>query len=100
MERIGAAIPESNGKSRLQEEAQAAGRGIPGYRVVQVEGPDHERRFLVAVSVGGQDLGEGWGRTKKEAEQNAATQALEGPWQDLRREPNSEANHDDTTSTT
>jgi ribonuclease III len=80
LERIGAGIPQANSKSRLQEEAQAAGRGIPGYRVVRTEGPDHERRFLVAVSIGGRDLGEGWGRTKKEAEQNAARQALEGDW--------------------
>ena len=104
MERIGAAIPQSNSKSRLQEEAQAAGRGIPGYRVVHMEGPDHERRFLVVVNVGGRDLGEGWGRTKKEAEQNAALQALEGPWQQFlgppKPEPGAEADHDGTTSTT
>jgi ribonuclease-3 len=87
LERIGAGMPQPNSKSRLQEEAQAAGRGIPGYRVVRTEGPDHERRFLVAVNIGGRDLGEGWGRTKKEAEQNAARLALEGDWRDaLRRE--------------
>ncbi len=80
LERIGAGIPQANSKSRLQEEAQAAGRGIPVYRVVRTEGPDHERRFLVTVSIGGQELGDGWGRTKKEAEQNAARQALEGDW--------------------
>jgi ribonuclease-3 len=80
LERIGAGMPQPNSKSRLQEEAQAAGRGIPAYRVIQTEGPDHERRFMVAVSLGGRDLGEGWGRTKKEAEQNAARQALEGDW--------------------
>jgi len=80
LERIGAGMPQPNGKSRLQEEAQAAGRGIPSYRVVHTEGPDHERRFLVVVNVGGQNLGEGWGRTKKEAEQDAAHQALEQGW--------------------
>jgi ribonuclease-3 len=104
MERIGASIPQSNSKSRLQEEAQAAGRGIPGYRVVHTEGPDHERRFQVVVSVGGRDLGEGWGPTKKEAEQTAAHQALDGPWQELlsaeQPKAEEEANHDDTTSTT
>lgn len=64
-------------KSRLQENVQAAGHGIPHYEVLQVEGPDHERRFLVAVSVAGRELGRGWGRTKKDAEQRAAEQALE-----------------------
>ncbi len=78
LERIGAGMPQPNSKSRLQEEAQADGLGLPVYRMVRTEGPDHERRFLVAVSIGGKDLGEGWGRTKKEAEQNAARQALEG----------------------
>jgi len=80
LERLGAGIPQPNSKSRLQEEAQADGHGIPVYRVVRTEGPDHERRFLVAVSIGGRDLGEGWGRTKKEAEQNAARQALDSDW--------------------
>ncbi len=80
LERIGAGMPQANSKSRLQEEVQASGRGIPIYRVVRTEGPDHERRFLVTVSIGGQELGDGWGRTKKEAEQNAARQALDGDW--------------------
>jgi ribonuclease-3 len=80
LERIGAGMPQPNSKSRLQEEAQAGGKGIPVYRIVRTEGPDHERRFLVSVSIEGQEMGEGWGRTKKEAEQNAAKEAIEGGW--------------------
>jgi ribonuclease-3 len=41
-----------------------------------VEGPDHDRQFLVAVEISGKRLGEGRGRTKKLAEQAAATAAM------------------------
>jgi ribonuclease-3 len=91
LERIGAGMPQPNSKSLLQEQAQASGRGIPVYRVVRTEGPDHERRFLVAVGIAGRDLGEGWGRTKKEAEQNAAHQALDGDWRSALQERLAEA---------
>jgi len=104
LDRIGAGVPQPNGKSRLQQEAQAAGRGIPSYRVVRTEGPDHERRFLVAVRVDGKVVGEGWGRNKKEAEQNAASQALEHGWQKERGadgpEPAPEEKRDEPPQTT
>jgi ribonuclease-3 len=44
--------------------------------VLEVEGPPHERRFACAALVDGDELGRGTGRSKKDAEQAAAKQAL------------------------
>jgi ribonuclease-3 len=41
-------------------------------------GPDHEKRFVTEIFVGGKMLGRGQGRSKKQAEQEAAGKALEG----------------------
>ena len=68
-------------KSALQERAQSAGQPRPEYVVGDVSGPDHDRVFRVEVRVGATALGEGSGRTKKEAEQQAARQALQR-WED------------------
>ena len=46
------------------------------YTVLDVEGPPHERRFSCAAQIDGEELGTGAGRSKKEAEQAAAKQAL------------------------
>jgi ribonuclease-3 len=63
-------------KSALQEWLQAAGRGLPSYRVAAAEGPDHRKRFDVEVLVGGTVSGRAEGRSKKDAEQQAARAAL------------------------
>jgi len=63
-------------KSRLQERSQALLQATPQYRVVGQEGPDHDKRFSVAISLGGREYGRAVGRSKKEAEQSAAAQAL------------------------
>jgi ribonuclease III len=63
-------------KSRLQEVTQGMGRGTPAYRLVRTEGPDHDRRFHVAIHLGDDLLAEAEGRSKLEAEQAAARQAL------------------------
>ncbi len=63
-------------KSELQERLARHGATV-SYEVVQVEGPPHERRFDVRASAGGEELGSGSGRSKKEAEQAAAEQALD-----------------------
>jgi ribonuclease-3 len=63
-------------KSALQEWLQAAGRGLPHYRLVAAEGPDHRKRFEIEVVVGGLALARAGGRAKKEAEQQAAREAL------------------------
>ncbi len=67
-------------KTSLQELAAAGSMGVPEYRVTE-EGPDHEKVFTARAVVGDESLGEGVGRSKKEAEQKAAEQA----WTELRR---------------
>jgi ribonuclease-3 len=62
-------------KSQLQERLQRR-RQMPRYRITQEEGPDHARTFLAVVEANGRPLGEGRGRSKKEAEQAAAADAL------------------------
>jgi ribonuclease-3 len=61
-------------KTILQEIASQELRSIPDYRVVE-RGPDHEKEFTATVHVGGEPLGTGTGRSKKEAEQQAAREA-------------------------
>ena len=63
-------------KSALQERVQALGRPLPEYRVSGESGPDHHKIFTVEVAVSGEVLGAATGRAKKEAEQDAARQAL------------------------
>jgi ribonuclease-3 len=61
-------------KTMLQELASQRVRSMPDYRLAE-EGPDHEKRFTATVFVGGEPMGSGTGRSKKEAEQQAAQQA-------------------------
>jgi ribonuclease-3 len=49
---------------------------MPSY-AIEEEGPDHAKRFTATVSVAGRSFGTGQGRSKKEAEQNAAQEAFE-----------------------
>jgi ribonuclease-3 len=63
-------------KTRLQEDAQARLRTTPSYRVVAELGPDHDKRFEVVASVGTVDFGRAIGKSKKEAEQLAAQDAV------------------------
>jgi len=68
-------------KTRLQETAQARLKSTPTYRVVSELGPDHDKRFVVAVTIGTDEWARAVGKSKKEAEQNAAAEAhfrLEG----------------------
>ena len=65
-------------KSRLQEHAYASSGHAPAYRVVSAAGPDHDRRFVVEVSLDGAVLGTGQGRSRREAETRAAEEALRG----------------------
>jgi ribonuclease-3 len=64
-------------KSRLQEETQRSTGGRPAYRVIEAAGPDHEKVFRVEVAVGGEVLGMGIGRSRREAETAAAAEAVE-----------------------
>jgi ribonuclease-3 len=61
-------------KTSLQELSAERSLGAPDYVVVE-SGPDHAKRFHATAVVGGRDIGEGTGKSKKEAEQRAAEQA-------------------------
>jgi ribonuclease-3 len=63
-------------KSRLQELAQAKLQLAPSYLVLSEHGPDHAKTFEVAILIGEKEYGRAFGRSKKEAQQNAAEQAL------------------------
>jgi ribonuclease-3 len=63
-------------KTSLQELAAADLGGMPSYSIEE-EGPDHAKRFTATVSVAGTAYGTGQGRSKKEAEQQAAREAFE-----------------------
>jgi ribonuclease III len=67
-------------KSRLQEKAVRDGEGTPRYVVVG-SGPDHDRAYVAEVFVAGTRWGMGEGRSKKDAEQEAARNA----WEELHR---------------
>ncbi len=64
-------------KSHLQEYIQAESRSILQYRLDNVEGPPHDRTFTMSVLLDGIKLGQGIGKSKKDAEQQAAASALE-----------------------
>ena len=64
-------------KSDLQEYTQQNFTCIPSYKVISEVGPDHNKRFNIEISVRSKIKGIGKGRSKKEAEQNAAKIALE-----------------------
>lgn len=63
-------------KTILQEMVQAEGRGTIAYHLIREEGPDHDKSFCVEVRIGDISCGEGSGRTKKAAEQQAAYKAI------------------------
>src|SRR5437667_1426731 len=77
LEERGDRIADSDRKSALQEFLQGRGRTPAEYRLTGESGPDHQKHFLIEVWVDGERMAEGEGATKKEAEQRAASSALE-----------------------
>src|SRR5690606_5188997 len=69
-------MPYDNSKAILQNLSQKKFQKPPTYKIIQESGPDHSKTFQVAVFVDGKQVGEGSGACKKEAEQNAAKDAL------------------------
>ncbi|GIP33014.1 ribonuclease III [Paenibacillus sp. J2TS4] len=63
-------------KTQLQEYTQQHNMGVLEYRIVEERGPAHEKEFIAEVRMSDKLLGQGSGRSKKEAEQQAASQAL------------------------
>lgn len=76
LENILADEEEANPKGRLQEITQERASPTPEYVTIASEGPDHARQFTVAVEIDGERLGTGRGRSKREAQQEAAREAL------------------------
>jgi len=68
--------PIKDHKTELQERVQHLGLGTLDYRILEERGPAHDREFVVEVRIGERRLGQGAGRSKKEAEQQSAAQAL------------------------
>ena len=64
-------------KTELQEELARRGRSV-SYALLDSEGPAHERTFTAAALIDGVQAGVGKGGSKKDAEQEAAREALEG----------------------
>ncbi|MFD4558822.1 ribonuclease III [Streptomyces sp. NPDC058469] len=73
-------------KTSLQELTATEGLGVPEYLVTET-GPDHEKTFTAAARVGGVSYGTGTGRSKKEAEQQAA----ESAWRSIRADADERA---------
>ncbi len=69
------ALEPENPKSALQEKLQEDGI-TPTYKLVETQGPPHDRTFVAQVFAGSQGLARGTGRTKKEAESQAAKSTL------------------------
>lgn len=63
-------------KSLLQEKVQSQGLGSPSYKIIKEQGPDHKKKFTVAVFINKKKISLGEGKNKQEAEQLAAQQAL------------------------
>ena len=64
-------------KSRLQELIQASHKALPLYTIATETGPEHKKEFIISVSYNKKELGVGKGASKKEAEEQAAKNALE-----------------------
>ncbi len=71
-----ASQPLKDAKSRLQELVQAQGNPTPRYKVIKEEGPDHDKIFTVSVYVNDKPIATGTGKSKSEAAQSAAEEAL------------------------
>jgi len=63
-------------KSRLQELSQEKTGITPSYQVLDQSGPDHDKQFVVGAFIGQEKIAQGGGRSKQEAEQDAAQKAL------------------------
>lgn len=72
----GGNLQMSDFKTELQELTQHHNMGALEYRIVEERGPAHEREFVSEVYMGNERVGRGSGRSKKEAEQQAAAEAL------------------------
>ena len=70
-------VGQKDYKTVLQEELQKNGEVKIEYKITKETGPDHDKTFEAEVSLNGKKLAEGVGKSKKEAEMQAAKKALE-----------------------
>ena len=68
--------PSDDYKTIIQEITQKNGKGKVSYELIGESGPDHNKKFICAVMVDGVKIAEGEGKSKKDAEQNAAENAI------------------------
>lgn len=68
---------QQNFKSVLQQHAQQVFSHAPVYRILDEKGPDHAKAFKIAVEIDGRRYDSSWGQSKKQAEQQAALNALQ-----------------------
>ncbi|HHY47521.1 MAG TPA: ribonuclease III [Firmicutes bacterium] len=73
--------PWKTNKTKLQEILQRERRRVPTYECISQHGPDHAKVFKVRAMLGEVILGEGTGKSKKEAEENAAGEAIARLWE-------------------
>ena len=69
--------PPKDAKSLLQEIVQEKLKESPHYKILTTRGPDHAKKFTVAVFIKGKEYGRGEGSSKQVAEEQAAIEALE-----------------------
>jgi len=68
---------KKNYKSALQEFTQSKGLSIPAYKTIEIDKKhDNPKRFFCTVYIKNRSIGEGWGKSMKHAEKNAASKAL------------------------
>lgn len=72
-----ASLPLKDPKSLLQEKVQAKNLQAPKYQVISEEGPDHNKQFTIEVIINKNTKAVGVGKSKSEAEQDAASNALQ-----------------------
>ena len=73
---IDSGFTEKDSKTLLQEYLQKDNQDAPFYKIVSAQGPDHEKEFVTEVFHMSKFLAKGTGKSKKEAEQDAASNAL------------------------
>src|SRR5207302_5646377 len=76
-EQIEAAVDSPEDYKSVLQEALARRAEVVTYEIVEARGPAHDRNFVAVAQVSGEEIGRGAGKTKKAAEQEAASQALE-----------------------
>jgi len=76
---FGSTPTDQNPKGQLQEILQSISPQSPTYQIIDESGPDHAKSFHAIVTWGGRELGRGTGKSKKEAEVDAARVALLSP---------------------